>query len=296
MAETNFDKKIKPIFAYVGTIGAVMATIAYVIIVFIMVFGISVSHSFSRTLIFAIINAAVGLVIIQFLKIQGIDLAKRLEKNKDILEQYNKNRAKVKKLHGLGWFWGTTIIKDVIIKCATLAATTLGIIYIVISASQDYTLLLLALVNIIMFACYGLLSLVKAYDFFNDEYIPFITEQMDEKNEKARIAAEEAIRKQQEEREKIIETEVKKRLDLAKKELIQQANDRLCDSGRDNILEPSVGVCPISPNSESMVLDNNNNDNSVLGGPIYASDRTTNIIHILTEENTSKNEIEEEIK
>lgn len=260
MAETNFDKKIKPIFAYVGTIGAVMATIAYIIIVFIMVFGIAVSHSFSQTIIFAVINAAIGLITMQFLKIQGIDLAKRLNKNKDILEQYNKDRAKEKKLHGLGWFWTITVIKDIIIKCVTLAATTLGIIYIVISASQDYTLLLLALVNIIMFACFGLLSLVKAYDFFNDEYIPFITEQINERNEKARIATEEAITKEQKEREKIIEAEIKRRMALA----LQEREHSSCSNCGSDILESSVGLCHTCSSGESVVLDSGNSDNSIL--------------------------------
>lgn len=240
MTETIFDKKIKPMFTYVGSIGAVFAAIAYIIIVVIMVFGVAVSQTPFQTFIFAIINATIGLIIMQFLKIQGMDLAKRLEQNVPVLTEWNATRAKDKKLHGLRWFWFTTLTKDVIIKCITLASTTFGIIYIVVSASQDYTLLLLALFNLIMFACFGLLSLVNAYDFFNDEYIPFLKEKINEKKEAKRL------------------------LDLAKEQYIYKTNvDTGLDSG-DNFLESCMDNSSISSNSESVVLDANNSNNSIL--------------------------------
>ena len=60
------------------------------------------------------------------------------------------------------------------IKGISIIVTTLGAVYIVIQGSQDYTLLLLAVVNLIMFICFGLLSLVNAYDFYNEQHIPYI--------------------------------------------------------------------------------------------------------------------------
>lgn len=295
MAETNFDKKIKPIFSYVGTIGAVMAAIAYVIIVITMVFGVAVSHSISQTIIFAVINAVIGLIIMQFLKIQGIDLAKRIEKNQEVLTKYNANRAKQKKLHGLRWFWLTTLTKDILIKCLTLAATTFGIVYIVISASEDYTLLLLALVNLIMFACFGILSLVKAYDFFNDEYIPYIEEKIYETDQERIKAEYEAAEREAKERENIIEREVQRRVDLAKEEFDKQRNDVVYTNRGSDILDTSMGLCIVSDNSEPMVLDSGDLGNSVLGGPVYASGSTTNGADFCAQETSRENKKSEEI-
>lgn len=181
METKNFNNKIKPYFSYVGTIGAIISAIAYITIVLIMVFGVAVKHSFSQTIIFAVINAIIGFIIVQFLKIQGIDFAKR--ENCETLKKHNLLKAKEKKAHSMVYFWVTTTIKDILIKGITLSLTTIGIVYIVISGSQDYTLILLAIVNLFMFACFGLLSLVSAYDYYNDTYIPFLEEKIKNKME-----------------------------------------------------------------------------------------------------------------
>lgn len=255
-----FEKKIKSMFLYVGSIGAVISAISYIAIVLIMVFGTAIHRSISQTLIFAGINAGMGLIIMQFLKIQGIDLAKNQEENVPILADYNSVRAKEKKVHSLRFFWITSITKDIIIKCATLAVSTIGIVYVVIYSSQDYSLLLLALVNLFMFACFGLLALVKAYDFFNEDYIPFLKERINERNndmlEKERQAAEE--------QERAFEAEVQKRLEMAKKECFKQVDDCACDNNRDNLLVSSMDSSNPCNIDQSVVLDNSNDNHSVL--------------------------------
>ena len=59
----------------------------------------------------------------------------------------------------------------------------MGVIYIVIQGCNDYNLLLLALVNLVMFICFGLLALNKAYDFYNDRHIPYIIDQINKEKE-----------------------------------------------------------------------------------------------------------------
>lgn len=63
-----------------------------------------------------------------------------------------------------------------LVKCATLGITTIGIVYIVIQGSNDYNLLLLAVVNLLMFICFGFISLVNAFDFFNNRHVPYMME------------------------------------------------------------------------------------------------------------------------
>lgn len=57
-----FERRIKPILLYVGTIGAILASIAYVALVCILIFGF-MAHNLTQTIVFAVINAVVGLII-----------------------------------------------------------------------------------------------------------------------------------------------------------------------------------------------------------------------------------------
>ena len=176
---TVFEEKILPILNYVGAIGAAIMCIAYVVVVFMLINGFQQEQVLNTT-IFACVNAAVGFVIMQFLKYQGVSFAQMIPENKEVLELYFKTKTKDKKTHSLVFFWTTSVIKDIIIKCATLAATSIGVIYIVITGSNDYNLLLLAAVNLLMFICFGFLSLVKAYNYFNQTYIEYIKERLED--------------------------------------------------------------------------------------------------------------------
>lgn len=182
ISKSKFETKIKPALNYVGMIGAIIMAIAYIIIVLVLIWGFKVEELLQTT-VFACVNAAVGFVIMQFLKVQGVSFAKMIPENKEIIDKYYQTKTKDKKLRSINYFWTTTVIKDIVIKCATLAATTVGLIYIVIAGSNDYNLLLLAVVNLLMFICFGFLSLVNAYDFFNQRHVPYMVDQL----EKAKI-------------------------------------------------------------------------------------------------------------
>ena len=175
--KTFLERKILPVLNYIGIIGAVIMAIAYIIIVFVLINGFK-AEALLQTTVFACVNAAVGFIIMQFLKYQGVSFAKMKPENKEIIEKYYKTKTKDKKLHSIKYFWVTTVIKDILVKCLTLGLTTIGIIYIVIQGSNDYNLLLLALVNLLMFVCFGFISLNNAYEFFNNNHVPYMTEQL----------------------------------------------------------------------------------------------------------------------
>lgn len=181
---TMFEKHIKPILSYIGFIGSILMVLVYIVIVLIMIFGFKAGKSLKQSIIFASVNAVVGLIIMQFLKIQGVDFAKQIPENKEITDKYYTTDTKDKKFKSMTHFWWTSVLKDVIVKGISIIVSTVGLIYIVIEGSQDYNLLLLALVNLIMFICFGLLSLVKAYDFYNQSHIPYIVKQLKIKEEK----------------------------------------------------------------------------------------------------------------
>lgn len=181
MIEKNkFEEKILPILNYVGIIGACIMAIAYIIAVFVLIRGFQ-AEELLQTTVFACVNAATGFIIMQFLKMQGVSFAKMLPENQEIIKKYYKTKTKDKKIRSINFYWTTSIIKDALIKCATLAATTIGVIYIVIQGSNDYNLLFLAVVNLLMFICFGFISLVNAYDFYNNRHVPYMIDQLDKR-------------------------------------------------------------------------------------------------------------------
>ena len=181
-----FEKRIQPILQYVGVIGAILMSIMYIITVVILIIGFK-AQSIQNTIVFAIINAIVGLMIMQFLKIQGISFAKNLPENIEIIKQYYNTKTKDKKIQSIKYYWTSSLIKDIISKGLSIAFTTAGIIYIVIVGSNDYTLLLLALANLILFICFGLLALNNAYEFYNNKHVPYMQEMIKNKITKKEI-------------------------------------------------------------------------------------------------------------
>ena len=176
--KTVFEKKIKPILQYIGAIGAVLMSIMYIVCVVILIVGFKAQTILNVT-IFAIVNALVGLIIMQFLKIQGISFAKNIPENKEILDRYYSTKTKDKKYRSINFYWATSLIRDILLKGLSIIASSVGLIYIVIQGCNDYTLLLLALVNLVLFICFGLLALNNAYEFYNNRHIPYILHQLE---------------------------------------------------------------------------------------------------------------------
>ena len=71
MKKDVFENKIKPVLTYIGIIGASLTSIAYIILMFVLIKGFKYEQTV-KTVVFSVINAAVGLIIANFLKYQGI--------------------------------------------------------------------------------------------------------------------------------------------------------------------------------------------------------------------------------
>ena len=184
--KNTFETKIKPILQYVGAIGATLMSIMYIVIIVILIIGFK-AQTFQQALIFALVNAVVGLIIMQFLKIQGIAFAENIPENKAIKDEYYRTRTRDKKYESINSYWVKSIIQDIIWKGLSVIISTAGLIYIVIQGCGDYTLLLLALVNLVMFICFGLLALNSAYEFYNNKHIPYMLNQIENRVNKEDI-------------------------------------------------------------------------------------------------------------
>lgn len=273
MEQTFFEKKLKPILLYMGTIVSVIMAIAYILVVFVLIEGFK-AEKLLNTTIFSVITAAIGFCIMQMLKIQGQDFAKNLPQNKEITKKYSERNlvnGKKRKFKSMKHYWVTSAIKDIVVKCSTLALTSIGMIYIMIEGSGDYSLLFLAAVNLLMFAGFGLISLCKAYDFYNEEYVPYMLNEIEEAKNEAERKTEEAV-------------------EMAQKGDPKQGDDSLCSNHVRDILDTSVGTCSNSnSDSESLVLDNSNGRDSVLGRTIHPSLDNSDSNDDSAEETSSEN-------
>lgn len=176
------EERILPMLKYIGLVGAIIMTIAYIAAVIILIIGFNV-HTIVQTITFAVLNAIIGLLIMQFLKIQGISFAKEIPKNKELLERYHRTKTKDKRVRSITYYWATSVTRDIIIKGLMVTATTAGIIYIVIEGSQDAALLLLAAANLLLFICFGFLAMSSAYEFYNTRHMQYISEQIKQSEE-----------------------------------------------------------------------------------------------------------------
>ena len=172
------EKRLLNILRYVGIIGAAICSVAYIVVVLVLIQGFKAENT-TQTVTFALVNAVVGFIILTFLKIQGESFAKNLPENKVISDVYYETQTKDKKYHSMKYFWITSTIKDIATKVLSVFASTFGIIYIVIIGSNDWNLLLLALVNLLLFISFGLLGLEKSYEFYNTRMVPYMQHQLE---------------------------------------------------------------------------------------------------------------------
>ena len=176
------QEKLINVLKYIGIIGATICSVAYIFVVIVLIQGFKVETT-TQTVIFAVVNAIVGFIIMQFLKVQGEQFAKNKPENKKIIDEYYNSKTKDKKLHSMRYYWVTSIIQDIFTKVLTVFVSTFGIIYIVVIGSNDWNLLMLAFVNLLLFICFGLLALNNAFEFFNNKHIPYMKEKVREVNE-----------------------------------------------------------------------------------------------------------------
>ena len=209
-----------------------------------MILGLESAPTIETFIGFLVANLITGACIAISLMIQGQDLAKNIPENKEILKQYY-NSKKVK-LHSMGYYWTLAILKVVFTRLLMVAAMTYIVIDICWQGNGQYTYFLMAIFNILMFVGFGFLGLVNMYDKFNNNYIPWVIKQKEQRDERE------------------TNTSVKE----AEGNSIKQGNDCMNTDSGSNILEP------VHSNSNTSVVqpvmvDSVRTDNSILSGPVH---------------------------
>lgn len=164
----------------IGIVGAVLAAIADIIFVIIFVVGVKVDINLTATIIFAVINALIGVLINILLRYQGQRYAE-LE-NEDTCKKYYKKKVKESKRHISMTVWQIIkSIQDIVIKGGTTIFSICGIVYISIEGSKNPIQILITIVSLILFACFGLINMNSAYCRFYNVQLPYMEIKNNEK-------------------------------------------------------------------------------------------------------------------
>ncbi len=170
---------LKKFMLWTASIGAALTAVFYILAIIILVTGIENTLSQEKQLLYSLIGAVTGMIMMYLLREQGIALAADQVESKKIMADYYKalNKTKnLKQLKTIGYYRVLWLIIDVFTKGATVMASTLGIIYIFIEGNGDLGLILLATANLFLFTTFGIIGLSKAYDKYINEHLPAILE------------------------------------------------------------------------------------------------------------------------
>ena len=173
------NEKIEKLLLYVGSVGAVISALAYLIIIVVLVIGIQVRMESSQLLVISIAGGLAGLMITNMLRTQGVALAANTEESKEVMNAYHRaiNKTKsVKTLRTIKFHMIKELITDILTKVLTIAASTYFMASIFMEGNGDFSLIGLALSNILMFISFGILALRKAYKYYSEEHLAAIRE------------------------------------------------------------------------------------------------------------------------
>lgn len=165
----------------IGVVGAILAAVADIIFVIIMVLGVHVNAELSAIIIFAVVNALIGLLINVLLRYQGQKYAEI--ENEELCKKYYTTRVKEKKYLSISTWMALKTLQDVAVKGFTTAFSIFGIVYISVTGSKNPVQILLTLATLILFACFGLISMNSAYTRFYNVQVPFMRLKVAEREE-----------------------------------------------------------------------------------------------------------------
>ena len=166
----------------VGIVGSVLAGIADIIFVIIFVVGMKIEMKRSAAIIFSVINALIGIRINILLRYQGQKYAEI--ENEEICNKFYRKKVREQKRHlSMGAWQILKSIKDIIIKGCTTSFSICGLVYLSIEGSKNPIQILITLVTLVMFACFGLMNMNSSYCRFYNVQIPYMELKIKEKGD-----------------------------------------------------------------------------------------------------------------
>lgn len=179
MQEKSHETLLK-LLNNIGVIGSILAAIADIIFVIIFVVGMKFDIKSSAAIVFAIINALIGILINTLLRYQGQKYAEI--ENQELCKKFYRKKVKEKKKHiSMGTWQILQSIKDIVVKGCTTVFSICGVVYLSIEGSKNPIQILITLVTLVLFACFGLINMNSSYCRFYNVQIPFMELKLKEK-------------------------------------------------------------------------------------------------------------------
>lgn len=169
------------IMLYVGFGLAGLVGIVYLMLLYIIIEGFEVKIDSNGLIVILGLSALAGIMISLALRTQGIAYAKQTEEAKAVDKEYAKLVGKDAdiKLQKMWVFELTNILKDVFVKGLSIATTLYLSFTLIVEGIGDMQYLLLGVSNVVLYFGLGLVGMVKAYNFYNDNQIPLIKQKIE---------------------------------------------------------------------------------------------------------------------
>lgn len=162
----------------IGIIGSVLAAIADMIFVIIFVIGIDIHADMTACLVFAIVNALIGVLINILLRYQGQKYAEI--ENEETCNKFYHKQVKTRKYMPFGLWQFLQSIKDLFVKGCTATFSVCGALYLTIEGSKNPIQILITLVTLVLFTCFGLMGMNKSYTRFYNIQLPYMEKEIEE--------------------------------------------------------------------------------------------------------------------
>lgn len=180
----NLQKKsheiLLKILNNIGIIGAILAGIADLICVIVFVVGVKVDINLTANIIFAVINALIGILINILLRYQGQKYAE-IENEELCNKFYRKKVEKQKKYISMEKWQIIKAIQDFFVKGVTTTFCIVGIIYISIEGSKNPIQILITIITLVLFGCFGLINMNSSYCRYYKIQVPYMELKIKEK-------------------------------------------------------------------------------------------------------------------
>lgn len=167
---------IRGVLTWVGSLVTVISVIFYIGITVVLVEGFEVEADSNNLLIFSILGAVSGLLIANSLRIQGVALAKSLPEVQELLKRFSKQSSI--KHRPIGFYMTIHFIFDLFSKALTVGVSTYFVINLFINGLGDDKYIYLAITNTLLFVGFGLIALVKTYDYYLEHHVAYLEQKL----------------------------------------------------------------------------------------------------------------------
>ncbi len=175
-----WQDKISKALKVVGSVIVAVSAIANLIVVYILIKGFKTEVSSEKLLVFLLVNAVFGIMMIIGGMIQGKDLSKSRADVENVLKEYSDMipTSKEVKLRSYTWHFWIEIIRNIFTKSLSITISMFFAVRIIIDGLKDDKYFILAITNVILYLGLSFLSLAKSYDYYKDKHIPYLRQKI----------------------------------------------------------------------------------------------------------------------